>query len=554
MKIRFCALMALLLASCTAQENWDDYLGGWAGTFSEPEPFAFQLSLQMAAEEGARLVFSGKHSSTELELAEDEGPYLSGRFGDQLFVRIDTSGPKPVGFIQSGHHLSFLELEARGANSWEGEWQLLIGAGITPTLYLSLDQFEDGNYGASTFFREPTYHYMFGMGFGRLANNDQQFIFRDIRSNIDFLGEAKNQKLHLKLSFLHETIDLTCSPLAYDQWQIGQPPREGVEPAIQDETFAQLRKEMRLDSLEKTHGVVIAQGGEIIFEQYTHGFTPSTPHDTRSLSKSFASAILGIAIEQGLLAHDSLLMKPFFEKDFPEVDWSDGKDLITLFHLLTMSSGLDVVYVDRENPGYASEDIYQSQEDWTGYILSAPMLHPPGEHTNYASANPHLLAPIIDGQLDMPLEFFIHQHLFGPLGITDYRMQTNNRERPYFGGGWYLTPRDLVKFGQLYMNRGKWEGKQLISEAWVDKSLAQHTVLENTRDKNGYGYFFWHHTYEVAGRRIASVEGRGAGGQYLFMVPELDLVVAITSGNYRNGKALQPERIMEDFILPELVK
>ena len=139
------------------------------------------------------------------------------------------------------------------------------------------------------------------------------------------------------------------------------------------------------------------------------------------------------------------------------------------------------------------------------------------------------------------------------MGITNYRIQTDNKDQPYLGGGWYFTPRDLLKFGQLYLNQGKWKGKALLSASWIKKSMAKHTVLENAADKNDYGFLFYHKTYEVNGLKIASVEGRGSGGQYLFMIPQLQLVAVITSGNYRNGKVFQPERIMEKYILPAVL-
>ncbi|MER3329217.1 MAG: serine hydrolase, partial [Candidatus Kapaibacterium sp.] len=109
-------------------------------------------------------------------------------------------------------------------------------------------------------------------------------------------------------------------------------------------------------------------------------------------------------------------------------------------------------------------------------------------------------------------------------------------------------------FGQLYLNNGLWEGKEIISKQWIKKSFDKYYFLENTFDKNEYGYLFWHKTYNAKGRKITSIEARGSGGQYLFIIPEYELVVVITSGNYRNNRGFQPELIMEKYILPEFVK
>ncbi|MEZ4949862.1 MAG: hypothetical protein R2784_10805 [Saprospiraceae bacterium] len=117
----------------------------------------------------------------------------------------------------------------------------------------------------------------------------------------------------------------------------------------------------------------------------------------------------------------------------------------------------------------------------------------------------------------------------------------------------YLTPKDLLKFGELYLNGGTWNENQVLSESWKDESFKKYLILENTVDKNEYGYLWWHKTYQVKNESIESIEARGAGGQYIFIIPSLDIVVAITSGNFRNGKTQQPELILENYILPFLI-
>jgi len=119
------------------------------------------------------------------------------------------------------------------------------------------------------------------------------------------------------------------------------------------------------------------------------------------------------------------------------------------------------------------------------------------------------------------------------------------------GGGLYLRPRDMAKFGQLYLDGGLWRGERVISEEWVRESTGKYGRLAPL-DRNGhqYGYLWWHHRYPVGDRVIETIEARGNGGQYIFVVPELELVAVITSGNFRNGKTRQPEEILQRFILP----
>ncbi len=121
----------------------------------------------------------------------------------------------------------------------------------------------------------------------------------------------------------------------------------------------------------------------------------------------------------------------------------------------------------------------------------------------------------------------------------------------YMGGGLYLRPRAMLKIGQLYLNGGTWNGRRILSQEWVDESWGKYGRLEPL-DRNGhqYGYLWWHHQYTVGDRTIATVEARGNGGQYIFVAPELDLVVVITSGNFRTGLTRQPEKIMRRYVLP----
>ena len=102
------------------------------------------------------------------------------------------------------------------------------------------------------------------------------------------------------------------------------------------------------------------------------------------------------------------------------------------------------------------------------------------------------------------------------------------------------------------MNGGSWNGRQVLSRSWIEKSWKNHTTLANSEKHEDYGYFWWQRTYTLNGRQIVSHEARGAGGQYVFVIPEFELVIAITSGNYRNGKFWQPEKIVEDYILPAI--
>ncbi|MEL6639350.1 MAG: serine hydrolase, partial [Bacteroidota bacterium] len=262
-----------------------------------------------------------------------------------------------------------------------------------------------------------------------------------------------------------------------------------------------------------THSVLIATGGQLLYEAHFQGYDGALLHDTRSASKSIASALVGVSVDEGLVPNTEARL----------YDW-------------------------------LPENLQST--DWTTTVLNASMVHPPNAHAMYGSANPYLLGLMMQQIIpeEESVAFYLDEKLFQPLGITDYIVQNDEKGQPYFGGGMYLNARDLLKFGQLYLNDGQWRERKVLSSDWVRRSLTNYRPLENTRDQNGYGFLWWHHQYNIGGKQVATVEARGTGGQYVVLVPAWDTVVVITSGNYRNGLTKQPERILEQMLLPARLK
>src|SRR5690606_25414113 len=260
--------------------------------------------------------------------------------------------------------------------------------------------------------------------------------------------------------------------------------------------------------------VLISKKGKIIYENYFDGYNQNIPHDMRSASKSISSAIVGIAKDKSLFESVDQSIFEFLPQEY-QIYKDSLKSKIDIKSLLTMSSGLDAIdYGINANPkSAATEDNYQQTQDWTKTILQAPMINKPNTHANYGSANPYLLGVAMDSVVSVPLELFMDKNLFQKLEISNYIIQTDMAGRPYFGGRMYLTPRAMLKFGALYLNNGDWKGQQILSENWIKNSFKNYRVLENTVDKNGYGYLWWHNTYQVNGKHLEAIEARGAGGQ-----------------------------------------
>ena len=306
------------------------------------------------------------------------------------------------------------------------------------------------------------------------------------------------------------------------------------------------------NALTNVHSILISKNGKLVYENYFNGFHANIPHDQRSAAKSIGSAMIGIALEDRILNNVNQSIYDYIPSEY-RYTMDDKKSKITIKHLLTMSSGLDAIDFGIDRVGQATEDNYQNSSDWLKTVLEAPMIFDAGTHCNYGSANPYLLSVGLANELDESLLSYVKRKLYDPLGITNYSISKDDKGHPYFGGGSYLTPRDMMKFGELYRNRGLWNDQRILTEQWVKDSFKNYAVLENTTDKNGYGYLWWHKTYSVNGKEIKSVEARGAGGQYIAIIDELDMTIVITSGNYRNGRFWQPELIIEDYLLPAFV-
>ena len=413
--------------------------------------------------------------------------------------------------------------------------------------YLSVENGQGETYEAYPFWGDNRFT---GTWCTNFQKEKDQITFVDFKTGLNFKGKLlpKNIQLGIYLGkYSIAEIELSKSTA---EWEFG-----GFHAEKDDLTteFTALEDSIAQGVLSNVHAVLISKKGKLVYERYFDGYNSHIPHDMRSASKSISSAIAGIANDQSL--YKSVKQSIF---DFLPEQYQSFKDSATrkidLESLLTMSSGLDADDYTRTRKSLAAEHNYQPTADWTTTVLQAPMINAPNTEANYGSANPFLLGVAMTEIVDEPLEFFMDEYLFKKLNISNYIIQTDITSAPYFGGGIYLRPKDMLKFGELYLNKGKWKSKRILSKKWVASSFKKYRPLANVPDKNEYGYLWWHNTYQVAGKSIQTIEARGAGGQYIFVIPALEIVAVITSGNYRNGKTQQPEMILEKMLLPTLLK
>ncbi len=529
-----------------------DYTSSWEGVIKDGKTFNLQVAITGLSTEVGIFRISNENNAREYAFPISEAPVLHISLSEGLTFKgiISDDHAEINGFIKSGILLYHIRLTKTEPDTYKGSWNILMVDQLeSEKLYLSVENGKGDTYEAYPFFGDTRFT---GTWCTNFQKEGDQITFMDFKTGLQFRGKLVANEILLGVYIGELQLTEVLLQESTRDWQRGGIVSENTPTKLR---FPKMEALIASDSLTNTHSVVISKKGEVLYERYFNGYNAKIPHDTRSASKSIGSAVVGIAKDRALFKNLQQSNFEFLPKKYQQTKDPSMQD-ITLESLLTMSSGLDAIdYGKGANPDSpAVENSYQSSPDWTASVLDAHMIHPPNTVANYGSANPYLLGVAMDSLVSEPLELFMDTQLFQPLGITNYIIQTDLKGRPYFGGGMYFTPRDLLTFGELYLKKGNWNNKQVISEAWVSASLKNYRPLQNVPEQNGYGYLWWHHSYTAQGKEIATYEARGAGGQYIFVVPALEVVAVITSGDYRNGKTQQPELIFERYILPKLME
>jgi CubicO group peptidase (beta-lactamase class C family) len=313
------------------------------------------------------------------------------------------------------------------------------------------------------------------------------------------------------------------------------------------------------------HAVLIERDGRLVYEEYFAGddqkwgqplgrvvFTRDTKHDLRSITKSVTSALAGIALASGKIRSLGQSLLDFFPEHAGQGNPEAAR--ITLRHALTMSAGLDwnedIPYTDPRN----DEIVMTRSSDPVGYVLSRRRIAEPGTVWKYNGGLPQVLATIVQRRTGEPLRDYARKVLFEPLGISDFEWVGDLAGMPSAASGLRLRPRDLAKFGSLYLHDGQWSGRQIIPAEWVRESTRRHVPLTSpvsAYGTHGYGYQWWHNCYRTAAGTLETPAAVGNGQQRIFVVPELRLVVTILAGRYNDPTAGRlPERLLLEQIIP----
>jgi len=333
---------------------------------------------------------------------------------------------------------------------------------------------------------------------------------------------------------------------------------------IDEDLIAGMMDEINSRSGHAIHNILILRNDRLVFEEYFEGYkldwespdlkgeimqySRETDHFMASVTKSVTSVIAGVAIQLGYLTDLNKKIVDYF----PEYSgiMTGGKADITIENLLTMRSGLafdESTYLYNDPRSDTYKMIHS--DDPIAYVFSKPMTTTPGTHFFYNTGTTNVLAAIIEKESGMGFLDFSNTYLFDPLQTEGGLWLTMGNGLPMASGGIYLRARELAKIGLLFLNHGQWEGKQIISDDWISISQYPHVAATNYIPNTSYGYQWWIKNYTIKGTSHRCFFGAGWGEQYLFIIPDFNMIVEFNSGYYTGTNNISPFDLMENYIL-----
>jgi CubicO group peptidase (beta-lactamase class C family) len=311
---------------------------------------------------------------------------------------------------------------------------------------------------------------------------------------------------------------LACLASAQSQWpppgwRISTPEEQGLDSARLAEGLQVMRERGT-----HIHSLLIVRHGSLLLDAYFYPYQGNSVHDLASVTKSLMTTLIGIAADQGKLKLDDPMLS--FFPDYAVANRDARKEKITVRHLASMSSGLECTAANDEQT--LSE--MRVSPDWVKFTLDRKVVWEPGTHFEYCSPAIHLLSPILEKATGMTALEFAQKYLFAPLGIRDVMWLTDPQAHNRGSEGVYLHPHDIAKLGYLWLQKGVWEGKQIVSRAWVEDSVK---VQMKTGGGDDYGYGWW-----IATDEPPAYNAIGRGGQRIIVVPGWNLIIVTTGGGF----------------------
>jgi len=337
---------------------------------------------------------------------------------------------------------------------------------------------------------------------------------------------------------MHRRLSLAAGPLFALCVLTASWPVRGEERAGEADVDLSLAVQ-EAGAMPRMRSLLVSSRGELILERYFNGAGPRRTTNVKSVSKSVISALVGIAISQGLIESVDAPIAPFFPGYF-DGDVDPAKRTITIEDLLTMRSGLE----STSGRGYGA---WVQSGDWVRYVLSRPMEMQPGRRMEYSTGNTHLLSAVLTRVSGRSTWEFADNELAKPLG-TRFERWERDPQGIYFGGNnMAMTPRQMVAFGELYLNRGRANGRQVVPESWIRTSWIPRGQSHWSEEYHGYGWWIG----ELAGHR--TYFAWGYGGQLIFVIPDIRTVVVATSSTSTGRTRRSHRRALFDLVEKRVV-
>lgn len=309
------------------------------------------------------------------------------------------------------------------------------------------------------------------------------------------------------------------------RWSTASPASQGLDETV----LAEMGDELDAGTFGGMSSLLILRNGRLVYERYENGWAPEELHPVYSVTKSVTSLLVGVALAAGTLpgtASAAIDLLPPYDSIR---NWTPEKEEITLAHVLEMRAGfewdeLSTNYVNEINPVFA----LATSPDWIRHVLDLPMAGAPGTRFAYNSGVSVLMGEILARGAGSSVDDFAALRLFGPLGIDQWTWDQGPGGVTNTGWGLSLRPRDMAAIGQLVLDEGMWEGGPVVPSGWIGESALPRTEFT---DGTGYGYQWW---IGRGGEERAMIAW-GYGGQYIIVLPTLELVMVSTAENYLGG-------------------
>lgn len=319
-------------------------------------------------------------------------------------------------------------------------------------------------------------------------------------------------------------------------WQETTPESVGMDSALLADMFKQIEK----DNIPM-EGFIVIKDGYIVAEKYSGKYDKDLVHPIYSITKSLSSGLVGVAIKQGAISSVNDKVINYLEEG-KLTNINDWKKDLSIKNFLTMKSGID--FPEQTQKGFYNSDTWKEfmeGEDPAYYIFNRPVSEHP-DAWNYSTGDARVVSKVVQEATGVKLSDFAKQNLFEPLGISNVEWPSDRSGTSFGGTGIMMKPRDIAKIGYLYLNNGKWGGQQILPKGWVQESTQPYADTNHNFDGGKYGYFLW--LKPING--FDTFRGMGLYGQYMVVIPELNLVVVQTS----SGMDVDP--LLEKYIIPSI--